>query len=135
MEVSMHSLRTLLAGSLVLAIALSSSAYGQDRHAVDRTTLADAVSQHVDKQEAGRAAIREALGRPAVRDAASKAGIDVDRLSAGVETMAGADLERAAAAARDVNQSLVGGASNITISTTTIIIALLVIILLIVAIR
>ena len=131
----MQMLRTLLAGPLVVLVALSSSAFGQDRHVVDRTALADAISQRVDKQEADRAAIREALGRPAVRDAASKAGIDVDRLSTTIETMTGADLERAAATARDLNQSLVGGASNVTISTTTIIIALLVIILLIVALR
>ena len=60
-------------------------------------------------------------------------GIDVDRLSAAVSTMSVADAERAADAARQVNDSLVGGASSVTISTTTIIIALLVIILLIVA--
>ena len=131
----MQVLRTLLAGPLVVLIALSSSAFGQDRHVVDRTALADAVSQHVDKQEADRAAIREALGRPAVRDAASKAGIDAGRLSAAVEAMTAAELERAAPAARDVNEFLVGGASTVTISTTTIIIALLVLILLIVALK
>ena len=131
----MQALRTLIARPLVVLMALSSSAYGQDRHAVDRSALADAVSQHRDQQEADRAAIREALGRPAVREAASKAGIDVGRLSAAVDVMTTANLERAAAAARDVNESLVGGASTITLSTTTIIIGLLVLILLIVALR
>ena len=80
-----------------------------------------------------RAAIREALGRPEVQSLANKTGIDVDRLSAAVNTMSDADAQRAADAAREVNQSLVGGASTVTISTTTIIIGLLVLILLIVA--
>ena len=56
------------------------------------------------------------------------------RVAAAAETLSGADLERAAEAARQVNDSIVGGASNVVISTTTIIIALLVVILIIVAV-
>jgi hypothetical protein len=56
------------------------------------------------------------------------------RVIAVADTLAGADLERAAEAARQVNEPLVGGASTVVISTTTIIIALLVLILIIVAV-
>ena len=49
--------------------------------------------------------------------------------------MDGIDLQRAAAAAREADRTLVGGASTLTISTTTIIIALLVIILIVVAVK
>ena len=56
-------------------------------------------------------------------------------MNASVATLAGSDLERAATAARQVNERLAGGASTVVISTTTIIIALLVVILLIVALK
>ena len=60
---------------------------------------------------------------------ASSIGVDLARATAAVETMSAADLERAATAARDVNQQLVGGASTVFITTTIIIILLLVVIL------
>ena len=62
-------------------------------------------------------------------------GVDLGRANAAVSTLAGADLERTANAARQVNDALTGGASTVVISTTTIIIILLVIILLIVALK
>jgi hypothetical protein len=111
----------------------SSPAFAGQRHVVDPSQLAAAVGQHVASQDADRAALREALARPEVREIAAKAGIDLTRARAAVDTMAGADLERAADAARQVNERFVGGAS-IVITTTTIIIALLVIILIIVAV-
>src|SRR6185503_18574156 len=46
-----------------------------------------------------------------------------------------ADHERAAEAARNVNQQLIGGASTIVISTTTIIIILLLVIILIILVK
>ena len=47
----------------------------------------------------------------------------------------GADLEKAANAAQQVNEQLVGGASTVVISTTTIIIILLLVIILIIALK
>ena len=67
--------------------------------------------------------------------AAAKLGVDLSRAVAAVDTLQGADLARAADAARHVNDRLAGGASTITITTTTLIIILLVAILLIVAIK
>jgi hypothetical protein len=93
------------------------------------------VSRHAAQQDEDRAALHDALGRPEVKSAAEKLGVDVDRAAAAVDTMSGPDLARAAAAAREVNQSLVGGASSVTISTTTIIIALLVLIVIILAVK
>ena len=130
----MRTLRTLLVGPLVLVTALSTSAFAQERHVVNPAALADAVSQHADKQDADRAAIREAFARPEVRDVAAKTGVDLSRLSAGVDTMSAGDLARAADAARQVNDRLVGGATTLVISTTTIIIILLIVILIIVAV-
>jgi hypothetical protein len=100
---------------------------------VNPAALAATVGEHVAKQDADRAAVREALNRPDVREVAAQTGIDLARLTAAVDTLGGEDLERAAGAARQVNESLVGGASTIVISTTTIIIVLLIIILIVLA--
>lgn len=131
----MRTLRTLLVGPLVFVTALAPTAMAQERHVVDPAALATVVGQHVAKQDADRTAIRDALARPEVREVAVKTGINLDRLTAAVDTMSGESLERAAGAARQVNDRLVGGATTLVISTTTIIIALLILILIIVAVR
>ena len=130
----MRLLRKLVVGPLMFVLALSTSAIAQERHAVAPDALAAAVTEHVAQQDVDRAAIHEALSRPEVRQMAETAGIDLDRLSKSVDTLTGSSLTRAASAARDANQALVGGASTVVISTTTIIIALLVILLIILAV-
>lgn len=127
----MRTLRKLLVAPLVFATVMSSNAFAQ-QHVLDPAALADVVSQRVAEQEAHRSAVREALARPEVRDVASKAGVDLNRLTAAVSTLSGDDLERAADSARQVNDRLTGGASVIVISTTTIIIVLLLILLIVV---
>jgi hypothetical protein len=122
-------------GLLILLTALSPSAYAQNRHVVRPADIAAAVDEHVASQNADRAAIREALERTEVRDAAARIGIDLDRATASIGTLSGSDLEAAASAARQVNETLVGGASSVTLSTTMIIIILLVLILVIVAVK
>jgi hypothetical protein len=115
-----------------LALALSTSAFAQERHVVTADELAQTVSQYVKKQDADRATIRETLARPEVKNVAEGMGIDIGRVSASIDALPPESLERAAATARDVNQALVGGASTIVISTTTIIIVLLIVILVVV---
>jgi hypothetical protein len=132
MEASMGRFRHLLAAALLVGVG-SSSAFAQQSHVVDSATVAGVVRDHAEGVEQDRAAIRAALARPEVQSIANSTGIDVDRLSAAVNTLSAGDARRAAEAARDVNQTLVGGASTVTISTTTIIIGLLILILLIVA--
>jgi hypothetical protein len=129
----MRTLRQALVSSFVL-LALSASAFGQERHAVDPAALANSVTQHLAAQDADRAAIHDALARPEVREMAGRAGLDLDRVDQSVDTLTGDSLDRMAGAARDVNQALVGGASTVVISTTTIIIALLVVIIIILAV-
>jgi hypothetical protein len=133
MEVSMRMLRQLLVAPLAVVTALSSVVFAQERHVVNPAALAGAVSQHLAKQDADRAVVREALSRPEVRELAAKTGIDLARANAALDTMSGANLERAAQAAQQVNDSLVGGATTIVISTTMIIIAPLILIILLVA--
>src|SRR5712691_9088400 len=116
----MPTVRKLLVAPLILLMMLTSPAFADQRHAVDPSQLAAAVDQHVAKQDADRAALREALARPEVQTVAAKIGVD---------------LTRAADAARQVNQQFVGGASTVVISTTTIIIVLLLIVLIIVLVK
>jgi hypothetical protein len=131
----MRTFRTLLVVPLVFMLAFSTSAFAQERHAVNPSVLSQTVTQQIAQQDADRAAIHEALSRPDVRDVARKSGFDLDRINASVDTLSGSALSQVAAAAQQVNQSLVGGASTVVISTTTIIIALLVLILVVVAVN
>jgi hypothetical protein len=131
----MPTARSLLALALALLTVASSPAFADQQHIVAPDTLAATVADHVAKQDADRASVVEALKRPDVREVAARMGVDLTNVDARISTLAGADLERAADAARQVNDELVGGASSITIGTTTLIIILLLIILLIVAIK
>lgn len=128
----MRTFRHLVATALIIGIG-SSAAFAQQRHVVDPAALAGTVRAHAAAQDQDRAAVMDALAKPEVQRVAGKTGLDLDRLKAAVGTMSPSDLERVATSAREVNQTLVGGASTVTISTTTIIIGLLVLILLIVA--
>ena len=131
----MRVVRQALGLLLIVLTTAAGSAFAAQSHVVDPGQLATSVTQHVATQDADRAAIRDTLARPEVRDVATRAGIDITRMTGAVDTLSGSDLERAAAAARQVGDQLAGGASSVTISTTTIIIGLLVLILLIVVLR
>jgi hypothetical protein len=134
----MCTLRRLLVIPLAFVVALVAGAppaSAQQQHAVDPSAIAQTIDRHAAQHDADRAAIREALSRPEVKEIASSMGLDLRRANASVATLDGADLEQAAGMARQVNDSLVGGNSSVTLSTTMIIIILLVVILLIVAIK
>jgi hypothetical protein len=131
----MNSVRTLLVFPLIGLLMASSSALAGQQHLVSPSQLATAVSDVAAKQDTNRAVVREALGQPAVQEVASKLGLDLIRATAAVDLMSGADLEKAADAAQQVNDQLVGGASTVVISTTTIIIILLLVIILIIAVK
>jgi len=134
MEVSMRTFRKLVTALLVPMVSLSSPAFAQEQHAVSPAALAATVTQHIADEQASRAAVRDALNRPEVRETAAKAGVDLQRIASVAETLTGLDLQRASAAAQQVNQALSGGASTITITTTTLIIVLLLVLLIIVAV-
>jgi hypothetical protein len=128
----MPTVRTILVFPLIALMMASSSAFAGPQHLVPASQLAATVADQVAKEDANRAAVHEALARPEVQRMASSIGMDLTRAAAAVDTLAAGDLERAATAARDVNQQLVGGASSVVISTTTIIIILLVVILIVI---
>ena len=119
----------------LMALMLASSVFAGEQHVVSPSRLASTLADHVAQQDANRVVIHEALARPEVQAVASSLGVDLTRATAAVDTMSGVDLQRAASAAQQVNQQLVGGASTVVISTTTLIIALLLVIILILAIK
>ena len=131
----MQSARTLVVFPLIALMAASAPVFADQQHAVSPSQLASTVADGAAKQDSNRAAVREALQQPAVQAVASKLGLDLTRATAAVDTMSGADLEKAADAAQQVNQQLVGGASTVVISTTTIIIILLLVVILIIAVK
>ena len=120
-----------MVGVVVLLIATCSLAHAQSRHIVDPLTITGVVVDHAAAQEADRAALRTALTRPEVRAVASHMGLDVDQMEERAQALSGAELNDAANRARQLNDSLVGGASTIVISTTAIIIVLLIVLILV----
>ena len=128
----MRMIRSVVATSLIAILAVAVPASAGQRHAVAPEAIAQAVAQGVAQQDTDRAAIKEALARPEVKNVAAAAGIDLAKVDAAVDTMDATQLSQVAGQAQQVNASLVGGASTITISTTTIIIVLLVVILILV---
>jgi len=130
----MTAARSLLVFTLAVLLT-SSAAFADQQHLVSPGQLAATVADGAAKQDMNRATVREALERPEVQAVASKLGLDVTRANEAVDALSGAELEKAASAAQQVNEQLVGGASSVTLTTTTIIIILLLVILLIVAIK
>lgn len=81
---------------------------------------------------AKRQAVKTALQQPDVQRVAASLGVDIARADAAVATLAGADLDRAAAQAQLVNDEIAGG-QTVRLNLLWIIIGLLVVILIIVA--
>src|SRR5262249_35588776 len=131
----MQRLRRLFTPIVIVLIAIPSRALAQGRHVISPSAIEAAVAEHIAQEEADRAAIREAFGQPEVLGLAAQSGVDAGGLEALARSRRGSDLKAVANEARGVNESLVGGASTVTLSTTTIIIGLLVLILLIVALK
>ena len=121
--------------SLVFTLVIMTAVPAAAQHIVPPQQLAATIAEQMTRQDADRAAVREALTRPEVRAVASSMKIDMDKVLTTVDTLSDVELAQAADAARKVNQQLVGGASTVVISTTTIIIILLLLILLIVIIK
>src|SRR4051812_36261899 len=111
-RIPMQSVRTLLVFPLAFLLIASSSALAGQQHIVPQSELATTVAGAAAKLDTDRAAVRETLERPEVQAVAAKLGLDLTRAAAAVDTLSGADLEKATDAAQQVNQQLVGGAST-----------------------
>jgi hypothetical protein len=125
MRIVRHSLAVCLAALFMAPIASA-----QD-HVIGKSALDQAVQRRVTSEQADRDAILSLLQRAEVREVAARAGLSLDKAQAAVSTLQGRDLQQAASQARQVQNDLAGGASNIVISTTTVIIVLLLVLLIV----
>jgi hypothetical protein len=120
---------------LLCSLAVVPGASAQASHAAPPSAIDAALQQHVAASDADRQAVLQLLERDEIKAVAGSAGIDLKKAIDGVATMNATDLAQVAAQARQVEQSLAGGQSRITISTTLLIIALLLLIVLILALK
>ena len=114
-------------------VSVVPQAQAQSSHAAPLTALEAAVQDHVASATADREAVARLLARPEVQKIAGAAGIDMRRATQAAAALEGAQLTELASQARQLEGSLAGGQSTVTISTTLIVIALLIIILIVVA--
>ncbi len=119
--------------AVCLSVLMTVPAVSAQNHVIGRNALDSAVQARVQRDQADREAILALLQRAEVREVAAKAGISLEKASAAVSSLGGEDLREIASQARQVDNSLAGGA-NLVISTTTVIIILLIVILIIVAV-
>jgi hypothetical protein len=125
----MRIVRRLLA--VILAFLLVAPAAQAQNHVIGKAALAKAVADRVSQDQADRDAILSLLQRSEVKTIATRAGLSVEKAMTAVSMLEGDDLRDLASQARQVQNDLAGGASNIVISTTTVIIILLIIILIV----
>lgn len=104
----------------------------QAQQIVPAGAIDDAFREKAADVTAKRQAITTALQQPDVERVARSLGVDIARATAAAATLAGADLDRAAAQAQLVNDQIAGGQS-VRLNLLWIIIGLLVVILIIVA--
>jgi hypothetical protein len=116
-------------------VALAPRANAQTSHAAPPSAIDAALQEKVSGTSADREVVLRLLDRSEVKELAGDVGLDLRRAHDAIATLDGQELTELAAQARQVDESLAGGQSRITISTTLLIIALLVLILLIVALK
>ena len=125
----------LLVALVFSVVALAPPASAQTSHAATQSAIDAALQQKVSDTSTDREIVLRLLERSEVKDLAGEVGLDLRRAQDAIATLDGQELTELAAQARQVEQSLAGGQSRITISTTLLIVALLVLILLIVALK
>jgi len=125
----------LLVALVFSFVATVSPAGAKTAHSAPQSAIDAALQQKVATGAADRETVLRLLDRPEVQAVAGNAGLDLRRAKDAVSTIDGPELTQLAAQASQVEQSLAGGQSHITINTTLLIIGLLVLILLILALK
>ena len=125
----------LLVALVFSFVATVSPAGAQTSHSAPQSAIDAALQQKVSTGTADRETVLRLLDRPEVQAVAGDAGLDLRRAKDAIATIDGPELSQLAAQASQVEQSLAGGQSRITINTTLLIIGLLVLVLLILALK
>ena len=127
----MRLFKQLILVPLIFGLVLPAPAFAQRSHAVAPTDVAAIVAAQGAQDDANRARVRSVLERADAVSVIANLGLDRDRIVRAVDLMSGDDLQRAADAAQQLEEPLVGGQNTLVISTTTIIIVLVLIILIV----
>jgi hypothetical protein len=118
-----------------IAVSAPASPVLGGQHVLDAEQLAAALITETGSAHTQRMAIHDALAQPRVRRIAATLAMDGPAIDTAVEALSGADLEKAADLARQINAQGVPGPSSITVSTTTLVVVLLVLILVVVSLK
>ncbi len=115
--------------------AVAPPAAAQSTHAAPQSAIDAALQQKTSEADADRNVVLRLLERPELQALAGEMGLDLRRAKDAISTLEGRQLTDLAAQANQVEQSLAGGQSRITVSTTLLIIGLLLLIVLILALK
>jgi hypothetical protein len=100
----------------------------EPQHVVTEAEIQAGIDQAIHSEAADRQAIRDLLARPEVRRIAGQAGLSLTRANDAIPMLSGAELQRLAAQAREVNSQALAG-DRISMNSTTLIIILLIVVL------
>jgi predicted xylose isomerase-like sugar epimerase len=122
-------IRQIAVAAVATILLSSTTAFAQQRHVVDSSSLKQAVAGKVHTDAQNRAAVRSVLQHTEVRQMADRLGLNLVTADAAVGTMNSADLARVATSAREADAALAGGANTVIISTTTLLLILIIVLL------
>jgi hypothetical protein len=116
-----------------MALLAAAPAAAQESAVVSAAELNAALADHSAQVAADREVVEATLARPEVAEVASSLGVDIAEARTAARSLSGAELARAVAVSRSIDQVLAGGQTISFNATTLIIILLLVIIVVLIA--
>jgi CHASE3 domain sensor protein len=128
----MRSFKRILAAGLTVLTCLQALPARADQGVVGTADLDRALRARVDAETTARDAIKDLLARDEVREVAGRAGLDLKRANAAVDTLQGAELQEMSARAAAADAALAGG-KNITITISVVALLLIIIIVILLA--
>lgn len=108
MRLILHK-RIFVVFSLLVLTTLVQAQEEQEAQIVTDTELNEAISERSNSEEADRAAIQSVLRRTDVREIAERYGLNLTKAQAGITILNGAELNRLAYQARQIDQKVAGG--------------------------
>ncbi len=128
----MRSFKRILAAGLTMLMCLQAFPVHAEQNVVGTADLDRTLRTRVDADAAARDTIKELLARDEVRDLAGRAGLDLKRANAAVDTLEGTELQEMAARAATADAALAGGKDiTIKISLVALLLVIIIVILLV----
>jgi len=128
----MRSITKILAAGLAALTCLQAVPARAEQGVVGTADLDQALRARVASESASRDTIKQLLARDEVREVAGRAGLDLKRANAAVDTLQGSELQQMAARAAAADVALAGGRNGtITISFVALLLIIIIVILLV----